>query len=259
MKTRIRQLTQAEKIAIGEFEVYKRLITKVYPSGIVSIVSDTYDYWRVLTDYLPRLKNEILNRDGKLVIRPDSGSPLRLICGDPEAPEGSPARKGSLELLWEAFGGTVNEKGYRVLNPKVGLIYGDSITPALCRDIISTMEVKGYASTNVVFGIGSFTYNYTTRDTYGMAVKSTYCEINGQPRNIFKDPVTDAGKMKKSLCGLVRVVRNAEGVITVKDQQKDIEDSGMLETVYTHGQLVKPVSLREIRQRLDETVVSLCK
>jgi len=79
------------------------------------------------------------------------------------------------------------------------------------------------------------------------------------PRNIFKDPVTDAGKMKKSLCGLVRVIRNAEGVITVKDQQKDIEDSGMLETVFTHGQLVKPVSLREIRQRLDETVVSLCK
>ena len=257
--TQCASTSNSKDIATGEFDTYRRLITEVCPSGIISIVSDTYDYWRVLTDYLPRLKNEILNRDGKLVIRPDSGSPLRLICGDPEAPEGSPARKGSLELLWEAFGGTVNEKGYRVLNPKVGLIYGDSITPALCRDIISTMEVKGYASTNVVFGIGSFTYNYTTRDTYGMAVKSTYCEVNGQPRNIFKDPVTDAGKMKKSLCGLVRVVRNAEGVITVKDQQKDIEDSGMLETVYTHGQLVKPVSLREIRQRLDETVVSLCK
>lgn len=247
MQTRIRELTEKEKLSIGEFEQYKRLITEVYPSGIVSIVSDTYDYWRVLTDYLPRLKNEIESRDGKLVIRPDSGNPLHIICGDPNAPEGTPERKGSLELLWEIFGGTTNSKGYRVLNPKVGLIYGDSITPALCRDILYGMEAKGFASSNVVFGIGSFTYNYTTRDTYGMAVKATYCEVNGKPVEIFKDPVTDKGKMKKSAKGLIKVIYNDDGNIAMLDQQQSLEDSGLLETIFINGHLVKPQSLSKIR------------
>ena len=247
----------AENIEDGEFAQYRRLITEVYPQGIVSIVSDTYDYWRVLTNYLPRLKNEILSRNGKVVVRPDSGSPLRIICGDPDALENSPARKGSLELLWEHFGGTVNDKGYRVLNPKVGLIYGDSITPALCRDIVACMEARGFASTNIVFGIGSFTYNYTTRDTYGMAVKSTYCVVNGEQRNIFKDPITDAGKMKKSLCGLIKVIRNGENQLVALDKQTDINDTGLLETVFVDGVNIRTVSLAEIRQRIDRQVKQL--
>ena len=194
----------------------------------------------------------LVKRNQCILVSGNSGNPLHIICGDPNAPEGTPERKGSLELLWETFGGTTNNKGYRVLNPKVGLIYGDSITPALCRDILAGMEAKGFASSNVVFGIGSFTYNYTTRDTYGMAVKATYCEVNGKPVEIFKDPVTDKGKTKKSAKGLIKVIRDENNNIAMLDQQRSLEDSGLLETVFTNGHLVKPQSLREIRERIEQ-------
>lgn len=87
----------------------------LYPSGIVSIVSDTYDLWQVCTDFLPRLKEKIAARDGKVVIRPDSGDPELILCGDPNAPEGSPARRGVVNLLADEFGTVVNDKGFRDL------------------------------------------------------------------------------------------------------------------------------------------------
>jgi nicotinamide phosphoribosyltransferase len=137
-----------------EAETYDRLISKVYPTGIVSIVSDTWDFWAVVTETLPALKDKIMARDGKLVIRPDSGEPVLIICGDPEAPAGSPARKGLIQCLWEIFGGTVNEKGFKVLDSHIGAIYGDSITVQRQLAILSSLKAQGFASCNVVLGIG---------------------------------------------------------------------------------------------------------
>ena len=118
-----------------EFGTFKRLITETYPKGYVSIVSDTWDLFKVVTDYIPRLKQEILARDGRLVIRPDSGNPVNIICGyttdelEYTFDEVSVAeKKGVYESLWDIFGGTINEKGYKVLDPHIGVIYGDSIT-----------------------------------------------------------------------------------------------------------------------------------
>lgn len=137
-----------------EFETFKRLITEIYPTGIVSIVSDTWDFWKVITDYLPRLKDTILARDGRVVIRPDSGDPVKIICGDPEADPNSPEYKGAYQLLGEIFGTAVNEKGYKVLDTHIGLIYGDSITLERQKQIYAQLEEKGYAATNLVLGIG---------------------------------------------------------------------------------------------------------
>lgn len=137
-----------------EFETFKRLINETYPTGIVSIVSDTWDFWKVITDYLPRLKDTILARDGRVVIRPDSGDPVKIICGDPEADPNSPEYNGAYQLLGEIFGTTVNEKGYKVLDTHIGLIYGDSITLERQRQIYSQLEDKGFAATNLVLGIG---------------------------------------------------------------------------------------------------------
>ena len=156
------------------------MITETYPAGIVSIVSDTWDYWKVITEFIPTLKSEILARDGKVVIRPDSGDPVKIICGDPDAKPGSPEFKGSVECLWETFGGTETATGYKLLDGHIGLIYGDSITLERCEAICSQLEAKGFASTNVVFGIGSYTYQYVTRDTFGFAMKATYGEVNGK-------------------------------------------------------------------------------
>ena len=187
----------------GEQETFKRLITEVYPSGIVSIVSDTWDLWKVLTVYLPNLKEEVLSRDGKLVIRPDSGDPVDIICGNPNG-KSINEQKGVIELLWDIFGGTKNSKSYKQLDEHIGAIYGDSITIERAVQICERLKHKGFASTNVVLGIGSFTYQYNTRDTFGFAMKATYGEVNGEGREIYKDPITDDGT-KKSAKGLIKI------------------------------------------------------
>ncbi len=233
---------------IGTFEY---LIEEVYPNGIVSIVSDTWDFWQVITDFLPQLKDKILARNGKVVIRPDSGDPVKIIVGDPDAPVGSPAYKGAIECIWETFGGVITSKGYKLLDPHIGLIYGDSITPARQFAILEGLKNKGFASYNVVLGIGSYTYEYVTRDTFGFAMKATYGEVNGEGRAIFKDPKTDDGS-KKSAKGLMAVHKNsASGRYELKDQCTWAEEAeGELKTVFKDGKLLVDQSLAEIRARV---------
>lgn len=240
-----------------EFGTFKRLLTETYPKGFVSIVSDTWDLWKVVTDFVPRLKKEILEREGRLVIRPDSGDPVDIICGvieEPKAPHGykhtKAERKGVYELLWDTFGGTINEKGYKVLDSHVGVIYGDSITLERQREIYKRLEEKGFAATNLVLGIGSYTYQYRTRDSLGFAMKATWCQINGEPKEIFKQPKTDSG-MKNSLKGLICVEMDKDGKFFATDcVSKEEETYGCLEVVFEDGKLIKEYSLAEIRERL---------
>lgn len=228
-----------------EIGTFKRLITDTYPNGLVSIVSDTWDLWRVCKEYLPKLKNEILARDGKVVIRPDSGDPADIICG-------TNTDKGVIELLWDVFGGEINNKGYKVLDSHIGAIYGDSITLERANDICSRLAKKGFASSNIVFGVGSFTYQFNTRDTYGFAMKATYGEVNGIGRNIFKDPVTDDGT-KKSLKGLISV-ENVNGKLIAKDECTwEEEQKGELKEVYENGKFTTEVDLSTIRNLMAAT------
>lgn len=204
----------------GELETFERLLD-LYPEGILSVVSDTWDLWSVLLNILPQLKDRIMSRNGKLVIRPDSGDPVKIICGDPDAPVDSPAYKGVVQLLWELFGGTYTDKmhsiapdfktinQYRVLDSHIGCIYGDSISYERAEAILEGLAKKGFASCNIVFGVGSFTYQYVTRDTHNFAMKATNVVINGVSKPIFKKPATDNG-MKNSAKGYLAVIRNAE-------------------------------------------------
>lgn len=240
----------------GEYETFKRLICEVYPKGIVSIVSDTWDLWKVLTDYLPRLKEEIVSREGKVVVRPDSGDPVDIICGNPNG-KTEQEKKGVIELIWDVFGGTVNSKGYKELVPQIGAIYGDSITVARATQICERLKAKGFASTNVVLGIGSFTYQYNTRDTFGFAMKATYGEVNGEGRAIFKDPITDDGT-KKSAKGLMKIDL-VDGVYKLTDNVSwEEERKGELKEVFRDGKLLIDHSLTEIRNNVkkEELVIS---
>lgn len=286
----------------GELETFRRLL-KTYPSGIVSIVSDTWDFWRVITEYTKELKQEILSRtpdqfgNAKVVFRPDSGDPVKILCGykvanvksvydtygmmeaenqgcevvyaeDDEAyykfesyDDGWSTSyeveeisehevKGAVQLLWEEFGGTINAQGYKTLNPHVGLIYGDSITPTRCDQILRELMEKGFASDNVVFGIGSYTFQYTTRDTLGFAMKATYVEEFGKGQSIFKDPVTDGGT-KKSARGLLCVVEGEDGYPKLlQDVTPEQEKTGLLRTVFRNGELLVDESIDLIRARL---------
>jgi nicotinamide phosphoribosyltransferase len=238
-----------------EIGTFQRLIEKVYPSGIVSIVSDTWDFWQVITGFLPALKDKIMARNGKVVIRPDSGDPVKIIIGDPDAPAGSPEYKGAIECMWETFGGTTTPKGYKLLDGHIGLIYGDSITTGRQVAILEGLKKKGFASYNVVLGIGSYTYEYVTRDSFGFAMKATYGEVDGVGRDIFKDPKTDDGT-KKSAKGLMQVYRHpSTGQLTLKDECTwEEEAQGELKPVFKDGKLLVDWTLAEIRGRIRRNI-----
>ena len=321
--------------ADDEVGTFRRLL-ETYPTGILSVVSDTWDLWKVCTEHVVTLKEEILSRDGKLVIRPDSGDPVDILCGenipsfedieraksdfeddlynnqvhgedDYEIPttrlvrvegeiyqldadtdwnrydkqyyfiesidikstsvEIKPFHKGVIELLWDVFGGTINEQGYKVLDSHIGAIYGDSITIDRADEICKRLAEKGFASTNVVLGIGSFTYQFNTRDTFGFAMKATYVELEVPRfgkfadqnlntdiigREIFKDPITDDGT-KKSATGLLTVSRDAFGEISLNDKVSwELEDKGLLKTIYKDGEFKNQTTLTQIRERLKQ-------
>lgn len=300
----------------GELDTFKRLLDK-YPSGIVSIVSDTWDYWKVLTEYALELKDQILNRVpdqfgiAKTVFRPDSGDPVKIICGTAisvrsnlheddlsdditqlttteleyafkdklregenivfskgkyyiirgywqayyddsltfEVVSEVPAKPeyiGSLRLLWEIFGGTQTETGHILLNQRVGLIYGDSITPQRMLDILQGMEELGFCSSNLVFGVGSYTYQHLTRDSLGFAMKATYGEVNGESRMLSKDPVTDSGT-KKSATGCL-VVTSAGDLIQglTFEEMASAEDNILREPVPVGIDVLRVKALAEI-------------
>lgn len=241
---------------MGESQMLKYFMDQ-FPTGILSVVSDTFDLWKLITEYLPENKEQIMSRDGKLVIRPDSGDPVDIICGintknDPDNRyghlAGTPAYKGVIELLWDIFGGSVNEQGYKVLDPHIGAIYGDSITVERQVQIYERLAAKGFATTNIVLGVGSFTYQMNTRDTLGFAAKGAWFQTMEAGYDIYKDPVTDDGT-KKSLRGLIAVTEDFEVLTQCTKEQ---EESGILHTIYENGNFHNQTSLTEIRQKIDK-------
>lgn len=282
---------------VDEKETFRRLIQDVYPSGIVSIVSDTWDFWHVITVTAAELKQEIMFREknalgqAKVVFRPDSGDPVDIICGTApvvkelnddaahlairyrsggvvqlgknyfkysvvnqgrdiewDQAEPKPEHKGAVQCLWEIFGGTTTDKDFKTLNQCVGLIYGDSITLERQEQILKRLMEKGFSAGNIVFGVGSYTYQHVTRDTFGMAMKATFGTVNGEDRELFKDPATDVGGVKKSAKGLLRVLNDGESGFILEDQVTQFQSAtGALDTVFYNGHLVKFQTLAEIR------------
>lgn len=230
----------------GEKEAFVGMLTR-YPTGLVSIVSDTYSIWNVLTNIAVELKDLILGRDGKTVFRPDSGNPEDIICGNENAVPGTPEHKGCIVLLDELFGHTVNAKGYKVLNPKVGLIYGDGMYLARYKRTVARLEKMGYAASNLVIGVGGILRDHT-RDTIGAAIKATYVEVNGEAREIEKDPITDPGK--KSHKGLMMLTQKDGEFVTVDQCTPKQEKAGLLVPVFRDGKVLVKYSLEEVRERV---------
>ena len=288
----------------------KKLFSEIYPDGAVSVVMDTYDYWANLKRCgAGELKDIIMNREGTVFFRGDSGDPVDIICGyepkryhslahvklsrEPIA-VGEPfyvederqyyelvkengkdtyvvvdelpfSVRGTVELLWDMFGGTVNEAGYKVLDKHVRAIYGDSITPTRANEIYRRLAEKGFAACNVALGAGSFSTQCAeapdgrlfpfTRDSYGIAVKATWCadENKGVERQLFKNPKTDTGKFKKSQRGLIYVTTDENGEIIAKDgytTETIPKDGNLLQPIFRDGKMLKETTLAEVRQRL---------
>ena len=291
---------------LAELLFLHHYITVLFPTGIASYVTDTYDYWAVLTKILPLLKDEILARDGKLVIRPDSGDPRKIIAGldtvvgvdgkaynfksedefyrmadDGEVEEdGAECVKindkffllksnpydgclyvtgdtvpyhevaGSIRVLYQLFGGTVTSTGHKLLDSHIGLIYGDSITMERSDNILESLFDKGFASGNVVFGVGSFTYQYNTRDTFGFAVKATATSVCGDFIEIFKDPAT-GDKLKKSAKGYMIVTKDRYDELVMTDCVSEHEEQfGELGIIYEDGFFSQKPDFNVIRKMI---------
>lgn len=240
----------------NEQETVSRLMD-VFPTGPLAEVADTWDLWNVLTKILPNLKDKIMHRNGKLVVRPDSGDPVLILTGDASSSDWR-ARKGVIELLWDEFGGTTNAAtGFKFLDSHIGAIYGDSITKARAIQIFERLIAKGFGSTNVVLGIGSYTYQYTTRDESGYAMKATWAMVTGVERFLFKDPVTDSG-LKKSARGRLAVVETEHG-LTLHDGlnyhewcffEENYGAENLLKLVWKDGRFLRRDKLADIRARV---------
>lgn len=323
-----------------------KLFTKVAPSGNLSVVCDSYDYWgrinALCTDRA--LKQAVLNRDGCIYIRGDSGDPADIICGtlkgrnvlytekceqkelyseieawavknwknftyentttiktpdnkyanvtvyfatageedvetyyinevaDIEFEWFEPTLEhlGTVEALWNGYGGTINEKGYKVLESHVRAIYGDSITTLKAEEIYNRLEEKGLAANNVALGAGSFSLQAWeevdrtgnkilkphTRDTFGIAFKATYCEINGTGHQVYKDPKTDTNKFKKSQRGMVVVLRDSDGKLYAKDhltreEFNALANENVMQPIFENGKMLVEEKLKDIRDRLN--------
>ncbi|OOF71462.1 nicotinate phosphoribosyltransferase [Rodentibacter caecimuris] len=227
-----------------------RYLMAQYPDSMLSIVADTTDFWYNISVNLPLLKKEIMARPehAKIIIRPDSGDAYKIICGDPDA-NTSYEQKGLIECLWDIVGGKVNNKGYKELDCHIGVIYGDGVNYEKMVRILTGLQQKGYASNNLVFGVGSQTYQANTRDTLGFAIKATSMMINGQEKAIFKNPKTDDG-LKKSQKGRVKLVsldHYVEGLSAADDFSDDL-----LEVIFENGKLVKSTNFDRIRANLAE-------
>lgn len=251
-----------------EASMLRRLLNEVYPNNSFSMVSDSYDYWNMVDNILVECKEDILNHNGTLLVRGDSGDPVQIVTE-------------TVFRLWSIFKGTTNSKGYKVLDPHVKAIYGDSITPQRAEEIFEILIKNGFACNNVSLGVGSFSmqcleqdgeFKPFTRDTFGIAVKATYGEIaesdledsltsnnssvTVKPLMIFKNPKTDTGNFKKSQKGLCRVYHDEKGEITYEDGfdrntfPKDKEN--LLESVFKDGKMIKEYSVFDIRGKLHE-------
>ena len=230
----------------------KRLLTEVYPHHSFSMVSDSYDYWRLVKEILPQCKKEIMEHDGCLSIRGDSGDPVEVITQ-------------TVFELWKIFGGTINSKGYKVLDPHIKAIYGDSITPQRCEAIYNILEANGFAINNVSLGVGSFSmmcletideegthYNPYTRDTFGIAIKATYAEDeNSNPIMIFKQPKECS--WKKSQKGCCIVAEDGLNYTDGHDWATASTEDNLLKLIFKDGKMIKEFSLYDIRKNLEES------
>lgn len=236
-----------------EYEAFEHMLD-TYPEGIVSIVSDTYNLWKVLGNFAPRLKDRILKRNGKVVFRPDSGDPEKIILGDPNGTT-EEEKKGALKLIQEVFGFEINNKGYKVTNPKVGLIYGDGFYYDRFETVIRNMSLVKQASSNLVVGIGGLLLQNHNRDEFGFSMKATYIQKKGLAENIYKDPITDPGK--KSHCGLMSLVkRPSHGGYyyeTIDKCDWYQEQRGELRTVFEDGKLINPIDFDMVKKNSTST------
>lgn len=219
----------------NEKQFFERAIAVYGGEGkMVSVVSDTYSFENALNIWA-ELRSTIEEKGGTVVIRPDSGNPTEMVML-------------ALNKLSESYGYTVNEKGFKVLNPAVRIIQGDGVNLVEVENILKTMEENGFSADNITFGCGGFLLQDMTRDTLRFAMKGSYVVVNGEIREVRKTTETDSTKASKA--GRVILVKR-QGVttpITIREEEKLPTDVELLETVFLNGELVRDMTFKQVRE-----------
>lgn len=219
----------------GEGDAFANMIRQFGGDGrLVAVVSDSYDLWNAIDNlWGGTLKVEVEGMGGTLVVRPDSGEPAEVV---PEA----------IERLMAKFGYRTNSKGYRVLPDCIRLIQGDGICAASIEAILAAMEARGQSADNIAFGMGGELLQKINRDTQKFAMKASAICVNGEWRDVYKDPVTDPGKRSKR--GRLALVRDADGYRTVRADQISGEANELV-TVFRNGEVLVDWRFDEVRAR----------
>jgi len=222
----------------GELAMFKNLLEK-HPTGLVACVSDSYDIFKATREYWgEELRDAVLAREGTLVVRPDSGDP----CNMP---------LDVIEILMEQFGYTVNSKGFKVLPPQVRVIQGDGMNIDTIRQLVMNAYDRGLSIENFAMGMGGGLLQKVDRDTCKYAMKANAVEIDGEWRDVFKDPITDQGKKSKRGRQMVAII---DGEYTALPLDQMPKDSGhgiadQLRPVYRDGVLLADDTFEDVRER----------
>lgn len=222
----------------GEAAAYGNMLAQfAQPGKLVAVVSDSYDIYRAVSEIWGQQLRETVRQSGAtVVIRPDSGTPEDVV---PEV----------LTRLYDAFGGRVNGKGYRVLADCVRVIQGDGVDVDSIGVILQRIQAAGFSTENVAFGMGGGLLQKVNRDTMSFAMKASAIEINGAWRDVYKQPVTDQGKHSKR--GRLAVVRNATGIQTLRHEAL-AGQANLLRPVFRNGALLVDDTFEEVRRRSNE-------
>ncbi len=224
----------------GELEIFKHILDS-YPTGTIACVSDSYNIFRACEEYWgTALKEQILKRDGTLVIRPDSGDPVQTLLR-------------IFTILMDKFGYTTNEKGYKVLPPQVRVIQGDGISYSSIPGIFEALKQAGISAENLVLGMGGALLQRVNRDTQEFALKCAYAVVNGESINVQKMPVElDATghlrtSFKKSKAGKLRLIKDNNTFKTVTEGEAPAS-ADLLHTVFENGEVTLGYTFDEVRK-----------
>ncbi len=218
-----------------EGEAFANMLSRfAKPGALLAVVSDSYDVFHAVSElWGERLRQQVIDSGATVVIRPDSGEPVQVVAE-------------VVERLAASFGTTVNSKGYRLLN-HVRVIQGDGVNLASIDAILSRLAKLGYSADNVAFGMGAELLQKLDRDTHKMALKCSAICINGEWRDVFKDPVTDPGK--RSLGGRVVAARDSRAAWGVNTLERVSDIDLQMRVVWENGRLLVDESLADIRAR----------
>lgn len=224
----------------GEMEIVDQLLDE-YPEGILSVVADSYDIYGFVREIGTQFKDRIMARDGKFVVRPDS------ITAAHETPEELMVVLSG--MLWTAFGGTTNEKGFKVLDPHVGLLWGDGIDPDGIQRILVRCAQQGFAAENYVFGMGGGLLQKINRDTQRFAFKCSAQKRGGEWHDVCKEPLDSSKKSKRGRLAL-RFNKSVGYYETTTIDPNFVGDSAgdQLQTVFENGELLRDQTFAEVRE-----------